>query len=114
MYADVAICLPLSQTFSYELPEPVAIGCRVRVQFRNREIEGFVVGVNAQPPENIQVQAVREVLDRQPLLRPDVFELCRWTANYYLAPLGEVLKSALPPGLTQKHVDRIDTSQSLS
>jgi primosomal protein N' (replication factor Y) len=52
---------------------------------------------------------VREVLDRAPLLKPDILELCRWISEYYLAPLGEVLKSALPPGISQKHLDRFDT-----
>src|SRR5262245_28701212 len=106
MYAEVAVCLPLSRTFAYELPGPITIGCRVLVQFRNREIEGFVVGLNKSLPEKIEVHAIQEVLDREPLLRPDVFELCRWISDYYLAPLGEVLKSALPPGITQKHIDR--------
>ena len=51
---------------------------------------------------------VSEVLDRASLLLPDVLDLCRWIADYYLAPIGEVLKSALPPAITQKHVDRFD------
>ena len=45
MYADVAVCLPLSRTFVYELAEPADIGCRVSVRFRNTEVEGFVVGL---------------------------------------------------------------------
>src|SRR5262245_50867398 len=106
MYAEIAVCLPLPRTFIYELAEPVPIGCRVRVQFRNRDIEGFVVELRDAAPENVQAHSVEEILDRAPLLRPDVLELCRWISSYYLAPLGEVLKSALPPGITQKHVDR--------
>jgi primosomal protein N' (replication factor Y) len=43
-------------------------------------------------------------VDPAPLLRPDIFELCRWIANYYASPIGEVLKAALPPGITAKHV----------
>jgi primosomal protein N' (replication factor Y) len=109
MYADVAVCLPLSRTFAYQLTEPVAIGCRVRVKFRTTEVEGFVVGIRKSPPEGIEVQPIREVLDRAPLLLPDVIELCRWISDYYLAPLGEVLKSALPPNITQKHLDKFDS-----
>ena len=105
IYADVAVCLPLSRTFVYELSEPVEMGTRVSVRFGNREVDGFVTGFPKSAPVNVQVQAVGKVLDRVPLLRPDVFELCLWISDYYLAPLGEVLKSALPPGITQKHVD---------
>ena len=109
MLAEIAVCLPLSRTFVYDLPEPTEIGCRVKVRFRASEVEGFVVGFPDSGPEGIEIQAVREVLDRAPLLQPDVLDLCRWIADYYLAPLGEVLKSALPPGITQKHVDKFDT-----
>lgn len=108
MFADVAVCLPLSRTFVYELPEPVDVGCRVRVRFRATEVEGFVVGHPKNPPDGIEVQTVREILDRSPLLQPDVLDLCRWIADYYLAPLGEVLKAALPPGITRKHIERFD------
>jgi primosomal protein N' (replication factor Y) len=110
MYADVAVCLPLSRTFVYELTEPVEIGCRVRVKFRSSEVEGFVVGFRKTPPADIKVQPIQEVLDHAPFLLPDVLELCRWISDYYLAPLGEVLKSALPPGITQKHLDRFDAA----
>jgi primosomal protein N' (replication factor Y) len=110
MYADVAVCLPLSRTFVYELTDLVEIGCRVRVKFRSTEVEGFVVGFPKSPPDGIKVQPVLEVLDRAPFLLPDVLDLCRWISDYYLAPLGEVLKSALPPGITQKHLDRFDAA----
>ena len=48
---------------------------------------------------------VTDVIDAAPLLRPDIFELCQWISEYYVAPFGEVLKSALPPGITANHVD---------
>jgi len=111
MLAEIAVCLPLSRTFVYELAEPAEIGCRVRVRFRSSEVEGFIVGFPKSPPPGIEIQNVGEVLDRGSLLRPDVLDLCRWIADYYLAPLGEVLKSALPPGITKKHLDRFDPGQ---
>jgi primosomal protein N' (replication factor Y) len=108
MLAEIAVCLPLSRTFVYELAEPAEIGCRVRVRFRSSEVEGFIVGFPASPPPGVEIQKVGELLDRSSLLRPDVLDLCRWIADYYLAPPGEVLKSALPPGITNKHLARFD------
>src|SRR5688572_4141087 len=108
MLAEIAVCLLLSRTFVYELAEQAEIGCRVKVPFRSTEVEGFILGYPATPPPGIEIQPVREVLDRASLLRPDVLELCRWIAEYYLAPIGEVLKSALPPGISNKHLDRFD------
>src|SRR5678815_209496 len=90
MLAEIAVCLPLSRTFVYELAEPAEIGCRVRVRFRSSEVEGFIVGFPASPPPGVEIQNVGELLDRSSLLRPDVLDLCRWIADYYLSPSGEV------------------------
>ena len=98
MYADVAVCLPLSRTFVYKIDEPVKVGCRVVVPFRHRNREGFVVGLRNDAPD-IEIHSITSVIDLSPLLRPEIFELCRWISRYYVSPLGEVLKSALPPGI---------------
>src|SRR4051812_13096027 len=104
MYVDVAVCLPLIRTFVYKLDAPVDTGCRVVVPFRKREVEGFVVGLRKEAPKNIEVHPVMSVTDAAPLVRPEIFELCKWISEYYVAPLGEVLRSALPPGIAPKHV----------
>src|ERR1043166_4102009 len=104
MYADIAVCLPLVRTFVYKLSAPAETGCRVIVPFRKRDVEGFVVGLRKEAPRNLEVHDVRSVVDVGPLLRQDVFDLCRWIASYYASPIGEVLKAALPPGITAKHV----------
>jgi primosomal protein N' (replication factor Y) len=106
MYADIAVCLPLIRSFVYQLAEPAEVGCRVAVPFRKREVEGFVVGLRQEAPKDLTVHSVTSVIDRSPLIRADVFDLCRWISEYYVAPLGEVLKSALPPGITAKHIER--------
>src|SRR5215831_16055719 len=105
MFADVAVCLPLSRTFVYRLSESIEVGCRVVVPFRKREVEGFVVALHDAPPK-VEALPIQEIIDKQPLLRPEIFKLCRWISEYYVSPLGEVLKGALPPGITAKHVER--------
>ncbi len=104
MYADVAVCLPLSRTFVYKLNGPVDVGCRVVVPFRKREEDGFVVSLRKDAPAGFEIQTLSKVVDAEPLLHADIFKLCRWVSDYYLAPLGEVLKAALPPGINSKHV----------
>ena len=114
MYVEVAVCLPFSKTFLYEISEPVETATRVTIPFGKREeIQGFVVGTRTDKPEDLDiVRPVTEVLDSVPLIRPDVFKLCRWISDYYLAPLGEVLKGALPPAISEKHVAGFDGGHS--
>jgi len=92
MYADVAVCLPLSRTFVYKIGEPVEIGCRVVVPFRKRDREGFVVGMRNEVLDDIEIHPITNIIDQSPLLRPEIFRLCRWISEYYVSPLGEVLK----------------------
>jgi primosomal protein N' (replication factor Y) len=106
MYAEVAVCLPLSRTFVYKLERPAAVGCRVLVEFRRREVEGFIVGLRSDAPKDVEVHGIRSFVDSAPLLRPEIFDLCKWISQYYVSPIGEVLKSALPPGINEKHIAR--------
>ena len=107
MYAEVAVCLPFPQTFLYEISDSISVPARVTVPFGKREVQGFVVGLRQQkPPELSGIRPIREILDSEPLINPEIFELCRWISDYYAAPLGEVLKGALPPAITAKHFAR--------
>ncbi len=100
----VAVPVPLLQVFDYLPPAgaaglPVA-GCRIAVPFGSGRRVGIVVEV-AQDSElaPARLKAALGVLDRQPLLTPELLDTLRWTARYYQHPLGEVLQTALPTGL---------------
>jgi primosomal protein N' (replication factor Y) len=109
MYAEVAVCGPFKNTFLYQIDREVAPATRVSIPFGVREVQGFVVETSINKPREIDnIRPVTAILDSQPLIRPDVFELCRWISDYYAAPLGEVLKGALPPAITEKHVAGFD------
>src|SRR2546422_7733143 len=86
MYADVAVCLPLTRTFAYRLNEPVQIGCRGLGPFRKREGEGFVVGLRGEPPGDIEVHSIGSIIDRTPPVRPETFEFCGWFSKNTARP----------------------------
>ena len=46
------------------------------------------------------IKEAKEILDAVPLVTPELLQLTRWVADYYLAPWGEVIKAALPPGIS--------------
>ncbi len=99
---EVALPVPLFQTFSYELSPDArapAPGSRVVVPFRNRREIGICLGTfDGVPPK--KVKRVIEVPDESPALSEHLISLCRWIAEYYITPLGVVLRSALPAALT--------------
>ncbi|RMH11444.1 MAG: primosomal protein N', partial [Gemmatimonadetes bacterium] len=104
---DVALPLPVDRTFTYRVDgPPPREGTRVLVSFRGRERVGWVVGrPEAAPPG--RVLPVLDVLDREPSAPPDLLALCRWMAAYYVAPLGQALRAALPAVLSDRARDRL-------
>ncbi len=104
-YAEVAVPVPLRRTFTYRIPdafrEQVREGSLVQVPFGRRRIAGFVLGL-AGSTSLESVKDLAAVEDPELSLPPEVVALCRWVAGYYLAPIGEVLRAALPAGLGKK------------
>jgi primosomal protein N' (replication factor Y) len=99
-FAQVAFALPLYDTFTYRVPGDLAgrvvLGAQVEVAFRGRLRRGFVVELSSESAIE-RVQDITSVLD-DALLSPHLLALARWVAEYYLAPLGEVLSAAMPGG----------------
>jgi primosomal protein N' (replication factor Y) len=103
-FVEVALPLPLFQTFTYAVEEglanPVAIGSRVVVPLRNGREIGVVVGIPEVSPLKRKPKAVIESPDAEPAVGASLLELCRWMADYYIVPLGVTLRTALPAALT--------------
>ncbi|HUF14043.1 MAG TPA: primosomal protein N' [Longimicrobiales bacterium] len=98
---EVALPLPIPRTFTYQTDERVASGSRVLVPFARRTLIGWVTGETQGEPDTTRIRAVKRVLDPTPAVPADLMRLCAWIADYYLAPLGLVLRSALPAALSR-------------
>jgi len=99
IYCDVSLPVPLDQSFTYRLPETlrhrVKPGCRVLVPFGARKLTGVVVTTYDDPPD-APLKDVLRLIDEEPVLDTELISLARWIAQYYCAPLGEVLRSMTP------------------
>jgi primosomal protein N' (replication factor Y) (superfamily II helicase) len=100
-YCNVALPVPLRTTFTYAVPEALRDtlqpGSRVLVPFRKKSMVGVVVEFAETAPAGTKVREVSRVLDLLPALTPRLLELAHWVTNYYVAPIGEVLRAMLPP-----------------
>ena len=105
---EVAVGLPVFKTFHYRIPEKMRdslqIGMRVFVPFKGRKVTGFSIDLLEQPPKGVEekIREVENLLDEAPLIDPPMLRFYRWISDYYLYPLGEVIKTGLPPGLQLK------------
>ena len=103
-YADVILPLPLEGYFTYSLPQPlqgqVQVGVRVLVPFgKSKRYVGLVARLHDEKPLDYEVKDLLQVMDRQPIVLPSQLRLWQWMADYYMSPIGEVYKAALPSGL---------------
>ena len=98
-YCDVSLPVPLDRPFTYSLPETlrhrVKPGCRVIVPFGPRKMTGVTLRCHDDAPDVATRDALR-LIDSEPVLDGELLALARWIANYYCAPLGEVLRTMLP------------------
>ena len=102
-HIEVAVALPVFNTFTYSVPDnlssSVSSGLRVLVPFGNRRITGYVLGP-CSASDRIGIKPILDVLDDAPLFPESAIDFFKWIADYYIYPLGEVIKCALPGGLT--------------
>ncbi|MGO9336369.1 MAG: primosomal protein N' [Terracidiphilus sp.] len=90
--------VPLDRVFTYAVSDgqlPLR-GARVVAPFRNEKLIGVVTAVGVPTPPDIEIRPLEAVLDDKPLLSEQLLSLAEWMAQYYLAPLGEVLRGMLP------------------
>ncbi len=102
MKIEVAVALPIYDTFIYSVPEhliPSAeTGKRVLVPFGRRKVTGYILGPNYDFSSR-NLKSVLDILDEHPLFPESMIPFFKWIGGYYLHPLGDVIKCALPKGL---------------
>jgi primosomal protein N' (replication factor Y) len=99
---EVAIALPVYSTYVYSVPEDlfalVSTGKRVLVPFGRRRVTGYILGACKKTDQG-KIKDILDILDDEPLFPSSMIKFFRWTADYYLHPIGDVIKCALPAGL---------------
>ncbi|MGP1378621.1 MAG: replication restart helicase PriA [Prevotella veroralis] len=114
-YANIILPLPLEGYFTYAVSEglipQIQVGVRVTVPLGKSKI---YVGIVAEYPVDVPKPAeevaqqgkkkivyknIANVLDDSPILLPQQLRLWKWIADYYMSPIGDVYKAALPSGL---------------
>ncbi len=115
VYIDVAVILPVFGDFTYGVPldlsDRIFEGCRVLVPFGHRRVTGYVLKVLDQSDTD-EVKPVLDVLDDSPLFPREMIPFFRWIADYYLYPIGQVIKTALPTGLSTYEYTQVAITDS--
>ncbi len=113
---EVAVAAPLEETLTYLFrPNPkcnqIPVGKRVLVPLGGRLVTGYVLDSVPEEEVNYDIREIREVLDNNPLFQSNQVPFFRWIARYYHYPIGQVIQTALPGGLTTRSVKQIQLTQ---
>lgn len=103
--ADVLLPVPLGP-FTYAVnpgqAESIGVGSRVLVELgKAKQYAGLVLRLHRDAPPGVELKPVLQVLDTRPVVLPSQLAFWRWMADYYMSPLGDVYKAAMP-GLLKK------------
>lgn len=114
-YINVAVTLPVLQSYTYKVPEQFKEICepgmRVLVPFGTRRVTGYILE-GVEDCGSVKARNILEILDDHPLFPESCIEFFKWIADYYIHPLGDVIKAALPSGLDQKDVSCVFVTEN--
>lgn len=105
-FVEVAIDVPLRGNFTWRVPASLADtpslrGYRVMVPWSSAFRTGVVLRDTTEPPPDMETERVRDVLavlDAHRFVPEPQLALAEWASRYYLAPVGECVRLAVPPG----------------
>lgn len=100
-FVDVLLPVPIHNTFTYRVPfelnTSLQTGSRVVVPFGKGKLQtGLIVRIHEEVPTGYQSKYVESILDDRPIITGKQYKLWNWVAEYYMAPLGDVMNAALP------------------
>lgn len=118
VYADIILPLPLEGVFTYSVPDgmtaAVMPGMRVVVPFgRSKKYIGVVLRTHGEKP-SFDVKDILSMPDPHPIVTGLQLRLWQWIADYYMSPLGDVFKAALPGGLKDEDGYRPKTERCVT
>ncbi len=100
-FARVALPIPLGQAFSYRVPDELELepGCRVLVELGRRKCLGVVIDIQEEQPVDVpenKIKPILHVLGQEKSLPDELRKFLLELARYYIEPVGEVIRLALP------------------
>ena len=97
-YAQLLFDLPLDGPFTYAIGEAlidsVEVGRRVKVDFRNRKMTGYVIALTDEVTGSFTIKEIERVIDKEPVFGEETIALAEWMGKFYLCSHGQALSLA--------------------
>ncbi len=105
IYYNIALPINNEKLFTYELENHINsskyIRCRAVVPFGKRTLTGVIIEETTKP-KDMATKKIIEILDDEPIISDELLNLSRWFSEYYITPLGDILKLFFPPSMSPR------------
>ena len=98
-YYEIAVKAPLFKSLTYQSPDSLKLGSRVKVSLGHKKISGVVLKTSSHPEQTLKASQIKPVLEilRDPPLSLFRLKWLQWMSCYYHYPLGLVADKSFPP-----------------
>ena len=107
MFVEVAFPISSFQTFSYKVPpkflNDLHVGIRVTAPLGRRKVQGIITNLSQKSAFKGQIKFITGIIDKVPVISPDLWALIEWMSEYYVTPKGQVAKAVLPTNLSMRY-----------
>ena len=98
---DVVIPLPLDTLFTYKVNKIefdfLKNGFRVIVPFgKSKFLTAIVFNKHNNLPEFYDAKQIEFIIDDEPVINEFQIQFYKWMSKYYMCPIGQVIKVAIP------------------
>jgi primosomal protein N' (replication factor Y) len=118
MYARLAIANTGFKLFTYRIPanleSTIRAGTIVMAPFGKRSVTGMVMEVTEKSDiDEGKLKEIAGLIDPVFSLSSNQLALLTWLSDYYICPVGDVIKAALPPGAFGRSAMRIKAGKKV-
>ena len=118
MYAHITFPVYSFQSFTYKIPKKLTnqinTGVCVKVSFRNKTTLGYVVQLSQEVSYKGKILPIDSIYLDDYCIEKELWETLIWTKNYYLAPLGQIIKLSIPTNFNKKFKSNIEKRVSIT
>lgn len=107
-FVDVILPLGFEGLFTYSVPERLQNEIKPLVRVivplgKSKTYSGITAKVHDIEPQGVEIKEVIDIVDKQPIMLPYQYNIWQWIAEYYMCPIGDVMRAAFPAGMKQEN-----------
>ena len=107
MFVQVSFPISSFNSFTYYVPkeliEKISLGSCINAPIKNKLQSGFIIEIKKKPLFSGKILPIHSIHNKSFHLPNELWKTISWLSKYYVVPIGQVLKAAIPNSLLDKY-----------